>query len=192
MLCLTQRQSMRFVLIAVGPMAVGVAWLASMVRDAADVAPGRWSPRLVLVARRSRRRSPSPGRGTGCGSCSGGSRPRRTCPPRADLSGRPLDRRATCPRRPGWSARTTAASTSPAPTRWSWPTAAGPAWARAASGRGDRGSTCAMRGFTHLLLCPPVPETAVEFDPTLGRRLAPWLAGGTPLYREEHRPTPTA
>src|SRR5438309_1790904 len=28
-LCLTQRQSMRFVLIAVGPMALGVAWLAS-------------------------------------------------------------------------------------------------------------------------------------------------------------------
>jgi hypothetical protein len=37
-------------------------------------------------------------------------------------------------------------------------------------------------GFTHLLLCPPLPETAVEFDPTLGRLLAPWLAGRQPLY----------
>ena len=40
-------------------------------------------------------------------------------------------------------------------------------------------------GFTHLMLCPPVPETAVEFDPTLGRLLAPWLAGPGPVYRED-------
>jgi hypothetical protein len=40
-------------------------------------------------------------------------------------------------------------------------------------------------GFTHLLLCPPVPESAVEFDPTLGRRLAPWLSGRSPLYRQD-------
>jgi hypothetical protein len=36
-----------------------------------------------------------------------------------------------------------------------------------------------------VLFCPPVPETAVEFDPTLGRLLAPWLAGRTPIYRED-------
>ena len=36
-------------------------------------------------------------------------------------------------------------------------------------------------GFTHVLLCPPVPEDAVEFDPTLGRLLAPWLAGQATL-----------
>jgi hypothetical protein len=40
-------------------------------------------------------------------------------------------------------------------------------------------------GFTHLMLCPPVPETAVEFDPTLGRLLDPWLAGRTPIYRQD-------
>jgi hypothetical protein len=39
-------------------------------------------------------------------------------------------------------------------------------------------------GFSHLLLCPPVPESAVEFDPTLGRLLAPWLERHHPLYRE--------
>jgi hypothetical protein len=39
-------------------------------------------------------------------------------------------------------------------------------------------------GFTHVMLCPPVPETAVEFDPTLGRLLAPWLAKHTPLFRQ--------
>jgi hypothetical protein len=35
------------------------------------------------------------------------------------------------------------------------------------------------------MLCPPVPETAVEFDPTLGRLLDPWLARHAPLYRED-------
>src|SRR6185312_6735363 len=39
-LCLSQRQSMRFVLIAIGPMSVGVAWLASIWRDRRSV-PGR-------------------------------------------------------------------------------------------------------------------------------------------------------
>ena len=40
-------------------------------------------------------------------------------------------------------------------------------------------------GFTHVLLCPPVPEDAVEFDPTLGRLLAPWLVGSPALYRRD-------
>ncbi len=40
MICLTQRQSMRFVLLALGPMSVGVAYLAS-----------RWSQRKTLPAR---------------------------------------------------------------------------------------------------------------------------------------------
>jgi hypothetical protein len=40
-------------------------------------------------------------------------------------------------------------------------------------------------GFTHLLLCPPVPELIVEFDPTLGRLLAPWLAEHRPVYRQQ-------
>ena len=40
-------------------------------------------------------------------------------------------------------------------------------------------------GFTHLLLCPPIPETAVEFDPTLGRLLTTWLAEQRPLYRKD-------
>jgi hypothetical protein len=40
-------------------------------------------------------------------------------------------------------------------------------------------------GFTHVMLCPPVPETAVEFDPALGRLLAPWLAGRVPVFRQD-------
>lgn len=39
-------------------------------------------------------------------------------------------------------------------------------------------------GFTHLLMCPPVPEDAAHFDPALSRALAPWLSTRTPLYEE--------
>ena len=35
------------------------------------------------------------------------------------------------------------------------------------------------------MLCNSVPATAVEFDPTLGRLVAPWIAGHTPLFRED-------
>ena len=41
------------------------------------------------------------------------------------------------------------------------------------------------RGFTHVMMCPPIPESAVEFDPTLGRLLGPWLAGREPLFQRE-------
>src|SRR5262249_10141367 len=40
-------------------------------------------------------------------------------------------------------------------------------------------------GFTHVLFCPPIPETALEFDPTLGRLLAPWLASRQPIFRRD-------
>ena len=40
-------------------------------------------------------------------------------------------------------------------------------------------------GFTHVMLCPPVPESAVEFDPTLGRLLDPWIADRNPLYLQD-------
>lgn len=57
------------------------------------------------------------------------------------------------------------------------------------AGRGESAAAVVDRlrsaGYTHLLLCPPEPPDAVEFDPTLGRVLAPWLAGRTPLYERE-------
>ena len=40
-------------------------------------------------------------------------------------------------------------------------------------------------GFTHLLMCPPIPETAIEFDPKLGQVLSPWMANNHPVYRED-------
>ena len=52
--------------------------------------------------------------------------------------------------------------------------------------------TLKKEGFTHVMLCPPVPEAAVEFDPTLGRiLLAPgWPAASRSIARTW--PTPTA
>ena len=62
---------------------------------------------------------------------------------------------------------------------------------RRRTGLGSRGETAEVitdtlrrDGFTHLLLCPPDPEDAVEFDPTLSRKLAPWLKRHAPIYRE--------
>ncbi|HEY2158255.1 MAG TPA: hypothetical protein VGH33_21680 [Isosphaeraceae bacterium] len=62
---------------------------------------------------------------------------------------------------------------------------------RRRTGLGTRGesagaivATLRDEGFTHLLLCPPEPEDAVEFDATLGRLLEAWLDRQTPIYRE--------
>jgi hypothetical protein len=44
-------------------------------------------------------------------------------------------------------------------------------------------ATLTARGFTHLLLCPPMPADAVEFDPTLSNHLAGWRAEHRPIYR---------
>lgn len=41
------------------------------------------------------------------------------------------------------------------------------------------------RGFTHLLLCPPEPLDAVEFDATLQDRLSAWLRARAPVYRQD-------
>ncbi len=50
---------------------------------------------------------------------------------------------------------------------------------------GDLAATMRARGFTHLLLCPPLPRDAVEFDATLNERLAAWTASRSPLYQRE-------
>src|SRR5207249_1137588 len=55
----------------------------------------------------------------------------------------------------------------------------------AGAGPGVRVGPGRGAGVPPVLLCPPVPETAVEFDPILGRLLAPWLATREPLYRAE-------
>ena len=44
-------------------------------------------------------------------------------------------------------------------------------------------ATLRARGFTHLLTAEPVPLDAVEFDPTLTTWLAPLLKGTTPMWQ---------
>jgi hypothetical protein len=183
-LCLTQRQSMRFVLIAVGPMSVGVAWLASTWWNRRGVA-GRLLIGLLLVAMafeatlavaRARhgwkvvlgresadaflaRREPTFAVGRWMAA---------NLPEEARVVGQ--DHRAFYLPRP-----------------YSMELAH-----RRRTGLGKHGESAEdvvdglrKAGFTHVLLCPPVPENAVEFDPTLGRLLAPWLAEARPLYRED-------
>ena len=184
-ICLTQRQSMRFVLIAVGPLAVGVAWLAQQWWERPEL-PGRILVATLLAGARLRV-GPGPGAGAARAARRARARGRRPLSraPRADLPRRALDGRPSARigagRRPGPSRLLPARG----PTRWSWPTAEGRGWAAAVNRPAAVVDHFERAGFTHLLLCPPVPETAVEFDPTLGRLLAPWLAEREPLFHEE-------
>ncbi len=184
MLCLTQRQSMRFVLIALGPLAIAVAQGASAWCDRrtvparllmgvllaalgleAGLALARSRHMLGLVAGRESaesllaRREPTYVVGRWAG---------RNLPATAHLIGQ--DHRGFYIPRP-----------------YTMELAH-----RRRTGLGRHGESSAEivarlreSGFTHLMLCPPVPETAIEFDPTLGCLLAPWLAGRVPVYRED-------
>jgi hypothetical protein len=183
-LCLTQRQSMRFVLIAVGPMSVGVAWLASRWWDRRSV-PGRILIGLLLAAMtfeatlavaRARhglrvvlgresaesflsRREPT----FAVGQWMAGNLPEGARVVGQDHRGfylpRPYSMELAHRRRTGLGKRGESA--------------------------GEIVEGLRRSGFTHVLLCPPVPENAVEFDPTLGRLLAPWLSTVRPLYHED-------
>jgi hypothetical protein len=184
MLCLTQRQSMRFVLIAVGPMAVGVASLASTWRDRRTLPARLLLAMLILtllfesglaVARARHglavvrglespehylaRREPT----YQVGRWVADHLPREARIVGQDHRGyyvpRPYTMELAYRRRTGLGRSGEPAETIVARLR--------------------------QAGFTHLLLCPPIPETAVEFDPTLGRLLARWLAGREPLYRAD-------
>ncbi len=184
MLCMTQRQSMRFVLIAIGPLSVAVAWLAqtwwerrtaparvllgvliialgfeaslavARVRHGLNVVIGRQSVEHYLDQREPTYRV---GRWVDA-----------NLPRSARIIGQ--DHRAFYIPRPyamelAHRRRTHLLEKKEPPD--------------AVVARLERD------GFTHLLLCPPVPENAVEFDPALGRVLAPWLALRAPIFRED-------
>ena len=181
--CLCVRQSMRFVLIALGPMAVGVAWAASAWKDRGGL-PARLivgvlmailGAEALLAAARARH-------GIGV------------------VMGREPVESYLTRREPTYRVGRWIDANLPANTRlvgqdhrgFYLPRPYAMELAhRRRTGLGTRGESAgqivaALRkeGFTHLLLCPPEPETAVEFDPTLCRRLAPWLTGRAPRYRE--------
>lgn len=183
MLCLTVRQSMRFVLLAVGPMAVGVAWLASAWERRGGLAARGLLGLLVVVL--------------GFESALALARARHGLPVvlGKESAESYLARREPTYRVGRWldehlpeSARVIGQDHRGfyLPRPYTMELAH-----RRRTGLGTRGespeqiiASLRQRRFTHLLLCPPEPESAVEFDPTLVRRLASWLEGREPLYRE--------
>jgi hypothetical protein len=184
MLCLTQRQSMRFILIALGPMSVAVAYGLSVWSNRQTV-PARLIVAMLLAAlgleaglavvRGRHLMGVIAGRESTESLLSRleptyvvGQWAARHLPPTARVIGqdhrgfyipRPYTMELAHRRRTGLG--------------------------RHGEGAREIVDRLCQSGFTHLMLCPPVPETAVEFDPTLGRLLAPWLAGRPPIYRQD-------
>jgi hypothetical protein len=184
LLCLTQRQSMRFVLIAVGPMSVGVAWLASTWRDRPGMA-GRCLVALLLACLGFEATLAVARARHGLGVVLG-REPAETFLARREPTfavGRWMD--ANLPK----EARVVGQDHRGfyLPRAYAMELAHRRRTGLGTHGEPPEGIVQGLKaaGFTHVLLCPPVPENAVEFDPTLSRRLAPWLAEGQPLYRED-------
>jgi hypothetical protein len=184
MLCLTQRQSMRFVLIALGPLAIAVAHGASAWCDRKRVA-ARLLLGILLVA-------------LGFEASLALARSRHVL---GLIAGRESAESLLARREPTYVVGQWAARHLPATARLIGQDHRGfyiprpytmELAHRRRTGLGRHGESpdqivarLRRSGFTHLMLCPPVPETAVEFDPTLGRLLAPWLSGRSPVYRED-------
>ena len=183
-LCLTQRQSMRFVLIALGPLSVAVASGLSAWADRRSLA-ARAMVAMMLVA-------------LGFESAWALARGRHLAPM---IAGRESAEALLARREPTYIVGRWAGAHLPATARLIGQDHRGfyiprpytmELAHRRRTGLGRRGESALAiveglrrEGFTHLMLCPPVPEDAVEFDPTLGRRLAPWLSGRSPIYRED-------
>ncbi len=182
-LCLTQRQSMRFVLAALGPFAVGVGWLATEGMRRGLAGRAIFGLLLAILAAES------------------GLALARSRHGLSVVVGREAPDDFLARREPTWRVG-----------RWIGAHLAESARIvgqdhrgyyvprpyvmelahRRRTGLGTRGESAEAivahlqaQGFTHLMMCPPIPEDAVEFDPTLGRRLAPWLATRRPVYSEE-------
>ncbi len=183
-ICMTQRQSMRFLLIALGPMSVAVAYLASVWRDRPTVAAKLLLGVLIAAL--------------GLEACLAVVRSRHAISVvlRRESIAEFLTRREPTFTVGRWVARNLPRSVRLIgqdhrgfyiPRAYTMERAH-----RRRTGLGGRGESPAEivanlveHGFTHVMFCPPVPETAVEFDPTLGRLLAPWLAGREPLFRQD-------
>jgi hypothetical protein len=184
MICLTQRQSMRFVLIALGPLSVAVAH-----------GLGVWSDRKTLPARLMVAML------LGTLGLEAGLAMARGRHVLALIAGRESSESFLSRREPTYVVGRWAAEHLPSTARVIGQDHRGfyiprpytmelahrrrTGLGRHGEGAGEIVARLRESGFTHLLLCPPVPETAVEFDPTLGRLLNSWLAGRAPIYRED-------
>jgi hypothetical protein len=183
-LCLTQRQSMRFVLVALGPMSIGVAYLAHRWSQRNTV-PARLLVAVLLVA-------------LGFEASLAIARSRHAL---GFVVGRESSAQYLTRREPSFNVGRWADEHLPKEARLIGQDHRGfyiprdytmELSHRRRTGLGKNGESVGEiirnlreAGFTHLLLCPPVPESAVEFDPTLGRLLSGWLARRTPLFRRD-------
>ena len=183
-ICLTQRQSMRFVLAALGPLSVAVAWLAMAWWERRS-GPGRVLVGVLMVA-------------LSFESAVAVARARHGLPV---VLGRESAEHYLARREPTFTVGRWIDANLPRDARIVGQDHRGfyiprdytmELAHRRRTGLGRAGesaveiiATLRREGFTHLLLCPPEPETAVEFDGILSRRLAPWLAGHDPVFRED-------
>lgn len=184
MLCMTQRQSMRFLLIAVGPLSIGVAWLASTWLDRRTIPARALAFALLAVL--------------GMESCVAMARAGRAAGAvlGAETAAQYLARREPTYRVGRWID----AHLPPAahvigqdhrgfyiPREYTMELAHRRRTDLGGNGETDREIVAALlhEGYTHLMMCPPREGSDVEFDPTLGKLLAPWLASRRPLYSEE-------
>jgi hypothetical protein len=184
LICMTQRQSMRFVLIALGPMSIGVAFMASVWCRARTV-PARLLIAILVAV-------------MGFEASLAVARSRHVL---AVLTGRESAAEFLTRREPTFAVGQWASRHLPRNARLIGQDHRGfyiprdytmELAHRRRTGLGQRGESpgeiverLRATGFTHVMFCPPAPETAVEFDPTLGRLLGPWVAGQTALFRED-------
>ena len=183
-ICLTQRQSMRFLLIALGPMSIGVAYLASLWCHRRTV-PARLLITVLAAV-------------MGLEASLAVVRSRHVV---AVLLGRESAAEFLARREPTFTIGRWAAHNLPSDARLIGQDHRGfyiprdytmERAHRRRTGLGSQGESSneiiarlCDSGFTHVMFCPPVPETVVEFDPTLGRLLGPWIARQTALFRQD-------
>jgi hypothetical protein len=183
-ICMTQRQSTRFLLIALGPMSIGVAYLASVWCDRRTV-PARLLLTILLAA-------------LAFEASLAVARSRHVLPM---LLGRESAAEFLTRREPTFTVGQWVARNLPCSARligqdhrgfyiprdYTMELAHRRRTGLGRNGESDTEIVAKLRseGFTHVMLCPPIPETAVEFDPALGRLLAPWTANQEPLFRRD-------
>jgi hypothetical protein len=183
-ICMTQRQSMRFLLIALGPMSVGVAYLAHRWSERRSIPARTLTLILVLVlgletAIALTRAARVAGTVLGRESFHQflvrmeptyrvGQWVARNLPPAARLIGQ--DHRGFY-----------------IPRGYTMELAHRRRTRLGHSGESPRQivETLQKEGYTHLMFCPPAEAAAIEFDSTLSRLLAKWIANHTAVYRED-------
>ncbi|MEW4569653.1 glycosyltransferase family 39 protein [Tautonia sp. JC769] len=183
LICLSQRQSMRFVLPSVGPMAVAVAWLVADWSRRRGIAPRLLmaSVALMMVFEATIALSrPRHGLAVALG---------------IESAEQFLMRREPTYRVGQWiDARLPESARIVGQDHRGFylprPYAMEKAHRRR-TGLGTRGETPEQvlahfsgQGFTHVLFCPPEPLDAIEFDPDLHALLGPWVEDQVPLYAE--------